>query len=94
LGLSPVQVSTAEPNHAKGAEVDLISELDVTSLSCPVPLIRLAKAAAEVPAGGRLRVTGDDPVFEEEVRDYCQEHGLGVLEVTRAGRRVSILLQL
>ena len=72
----------------------MVGELDVTSLSCPVPLIRLSKAAAEVPPGSRLLITGDDPVFEEEVRDYCDENGHRVLEVTREGRRVSMLLQL
>ncbi len=72
----------------------LVCELDVTSLCCPVPLIRLSKAAGQMPPGGRLLITGDDPVFEEEVRDYCEENGHRVLEVSREGRRVSMLLQL
>jgi tRNA 2-thiouridine synthesizing protein A len=73
--------------------MDRPNELDVTSLSCPVPLIRLAKAAAAMSAGERLLIIGDDPVFEDEVRDYCEESGHRIVEVTREGRRVRVLLQ-
>jgi len=70
------------------------SELDVTSLCCPMPLVRLAKAVQGMSAGERLTIVGDDPMFEEEMRDYCEENGHRILEVSRDGRRVTLLLEL
>ena len=69
-------------------------DLDLTSLCCPVPLLRLSKVIAEMSAGQLIRITGDDPIFEEEIRDYCEENAHEVLGVSRERRRVSILLRI
>lgn len=69
-------------------------DLDVTSLCCPVPLLRLSKVVSEMAAGQQIRITGDDPIFEDEIRDYCEDNAHEVLEVSRVGRRVSLLIRI
>ncbi len=58
------------------------SRLDVTGMCCPVPLICLAKVVADLKPGQMVEITGNDPVFESTVRDFCQVNGHAVAEVT------------
>ena len=44
----------------------------VSGQSCPMPLIELAKAAKKMQPGEVLKITGDDPIFEVSVRDFCR----------------------
>ena len=67
-------------------------ELDVTGKVCPLPLIALAKEVRKLSRGQVLRVNGDDPIFEEAVLDFSREGGHQILESSRDGRRISIVL--
>lgn len=68
--------------------------LDVCGVCCPLPLIQLAKAVKKLDPGRMIEVTGNDPIFEPSIRDYCQVNGHAVLEVKHGdGRRVSILIR-
>jgi len=68
--------------------------VDVTGKVCPLPLIALAKAARTMRKGQSLRITGDDPTFEEAVTDYCREGSHELLETVREGKKVTITLKL
>lgn len=69
---------------------DFDSEVDVTGSSCPVPLIQLAKAVGSLNAGQILKITGDDPIFEKGVRDYCEVQSMEILDVlTEADRKLT-----
>ena len=39
-------------------------EIDVCGTCCPMPLITVRKAVAELHTGQILQVSGDDPVFD------------------------------
>lgn len=59
-----------------------------------MPIIQLAKAIRALDAGQRLRITGNDPIFERSIRDFCLSNGHAVLEATpEEARTVSILLR-
>lgn len=74
------------------ADVDL--RLDVLGVCCPLPLIQLAKAVKDLKPGQMLSITGNDPIFEPSVRDFCQANGHAVLEViTDDQRRVTVLIR-
>jgi peroxiredoxin family protein/TusA-related sulfurtransferase len=47
-------------------------ELDCRSQPCPVPVLRLAKAANEVGPGGRLLIRADDPAFPKDLRAWAR----------------------
>ena len=74
---------------------DIDSSLDVSGVCCPVPLIQLAKSVKNLKAGQTLEITGNDPIFESSVRDFCQANGHAVLDVkTGDNRRVSVLIRI
>lgn len=68
--------------------------LDVRGVCCPLPLIQLAKAVNVLGQGQTLRITGNDPIFEPSIRDFCQANGHDVLEVkSEDAQGVSILIR-
>ncbi|BBP01568.1 sulfurtransferase TusA family protein [Sulfuriferula nivalis] len=69
-------------------------EIDVCGTCCPVPLIAVRKAVAELHAGQILQVTGDDPIFEESVRDLCEIAGYKIVESEKLGRKIIIQIQI
>jgi TusA-related sulfurtransferase len=48
---------------------------------CPMPLVIMAEAIAEMKPGPILSVTGDDPICESRMRDYCSVKGFELLDV-------------
>lgn len=70
------------------------TSLCVTGLACPMPLIELAKAAKKMQPGEVLKITGDDPIFENCVRDFCLSQQLEILAVeTVTASQISILIR-
>lgn len=70
------------------------SRIDVSGVCCPLPLIQLAKAVKKLQPGQTLAITGNDPIFEPSVRDFCQANGHAVLAVSTDDRqRVTVLLR-
>jgi TusA-related sulfurtransferase len=65
-------------------------DLNVVGTSCPLPLIKLATAVRGLRAGQTVRITGNDPIFEDSVLEFCRERGHQVLDASRDGRVVSI----
>ena len=55
--------------------------INVTGKSCPVPLIELAKAAKNIQPGSIIQVTGDDPIFDIGVHDFCDAQGYELIEM-------------
>jgi len=69
-------------------------EIDVCGSCCPMPLITVRKAVAGLKSGQILRVAGDDPVFEESVRDLCEISGYKIIEVENIGPKAVMMIQL
>lgn len=68
------------------------ARLDVSGVCCPLPLLALAKAIKDLESGQKLEVTGNDPIFESSVRDYCQANGHAVLDAKGGDHRSVIVL--
>jgi len=49
--------------------------IDARGLRCPWPVLRLARAAREHPAGTRFRLIADDPAAPGEVAALALERG-------------------
>jgi TusA-related sulfurtransferase len=69
-------------------------EVDVCGTCCPIPLITVRKAVAELRPGQTLKVAGDDPIFEESLRDLCEISGYKIIDVESAERKSTMLIQL
>ena len=50
-------------------------ELDCRGMSCPLPVIRLANAIADVAVGGTVAVVADDPAARPDIAAWCRMRG-------------------
>jgi tRNA 2-thiouridine synthesizing protein A len=69
---------TSGPIDPSSDPADLV--LDVTGLRCPLPVIRLAKAARTAPAETVIAVLSTDPAAEPDVAAWCRMRGQELLE--------------
>lgn len=52
-----------------------MQDIDARDLLCPLPVLRLRKALAAVPAGTTLRLLATDPAAQIDVPHFCAEQG-------------------
>ena len=55
--------------------MDFDETLDCKGLSCPMPIIKLAKAMKKMPSGKVLQMIGTDPGSKEDVPKWCNKTG-------------------
>lgn len=67
--------------------------LNVVGTCCPMPLIELAEAMKSLKSGQRLQITGNDPVFERGMRDYCQAGGHIIIDIQVQDSFTTITIQ-
>jgi tRNA 2-thiouridine synthesizing protein A len=60
------------------ADADVV--VDARGLYCPIPVLRLAKAFREAPAGIVARLLATDPAAVEDVNVFCRERGHELIE--------------
>ena len=53
--------------------------VDATTLRCPLPIIRLAAAARDAPAGTVITLLSTDPAAEPDVAAWCRMRGQRLL---------------
>jgi tRNA 2-thiouridine synthesizing protein A len=68
-------------------------DIDVIGKACPMPLITLAKVVRGLVKGQTVRIKGNDPIFEESIVEFCRERGFEILETTREGKIVTMVLR-
>ncbi len=51
------------------------TELDVKGLNCPLPVLRVKKAMAALPAGATLKVYATDPGAPKDIEAFCKASG-------------------
>jgi TusA-related sulfurtransferase len=74
---------------------DKVKQLDVTGICCPWPLVRLAQTVREMRPGEHLCITGNDPLLQSSVTDYCKAQGHTLVEITVLDkRRLALRIQL
>ena len=62
---------------AAGAAVPVV---DARGMLCPLPVLRLRKALAALPEGGRVRLWASDPMAMVDVPHYCGQAGHVMLQ--------------
>lgn len=58
--------------------------VDARGLRCPLPVLRLRKAAAGLPEGAMLTLVADDPAAAADVPAFAAEQGWTVLLADKA----------
>ncbi len=56
--------------------------LDCKGLSCPMPMMKLAKAMKSLKSGEVLEMLGTDPGTKSDIPNWCQKTGNLLLEQT------------
>jgi tRNA 2-thiouridine synthesizing protein A len=57
-------------------------EIDARGLRCPMPVIRLAAAARDAPAGTRIIVLANDPAARHDIPAWCRLRGHEMSEMS------------
>ena len=68
-------------------------DINVVGKACPMPLIALAKGVRDLKQGQTVRITGNDPIFEESIIEFCREKRHEILETKREGKTVSMVIK-
>jgi tRNA 2-thiouridine synthesizing protein A len=58
-------------------------EVDARGLRCPLPVIRLAAAARDAPAGTRITVLTSDPAARHDIPAWCRMRDHELREMTQ-----------
>ena len=70
-----------------------VQVLDVTGLSCPMPLLKAKKALNELPAGAHLNVLATDPGSVRDFEVFTRQSGNILLESGEADGTYSYLIE-
>jgi tRNA 2-thiouridine synthesizing protein A len=62
-----------------------LRELDCRGQRCPMPVIALARAVAEVEVGSVVRVIADDPAAAVDIPAWCRLRGHEFIGTAEAG---------
>lgn len=57
--------------------------INVMGQCCPMPIIELAKAVREIKSGQIIQISGDDPIFDIGIKDFCTVQGYQLLELKK-----------
>lgn len=57
-------------------------ELDVSGLSCPLPVLKTKKFLANLEAGSKIKIISTDPASLIDLRDFCTKTGHKLIEQT------------
>jgi len=61
-------------------EINIDQTLDVKGLSCPMPMMKVAKAMKGLNSGQVLEVLGTDPGTKSDMPNWCKKSGNELLE--------------
>ncbi len=62
--------------------MEIKETLDTKGLSCPMPMMKLAKAIKGLNSGEVLEMLGTDPGTKSDLPKWCDKSGNTLLEVT------------
>lgn len=62
-----------------------IHEIDARRLLCPMPVIRLQDAIAELPLGSAVRIACTDPGVQNDIPAWCRINGQRLDSIEQQG---------
>ncbi len=66
----------------------LFRELDLTGLSCPVPIVMTSETVKKMKSGEVLKVVATDPGFERDLWNWSRQTGNELVKVYREKERI------
>ena len=80
------------PGERADEAEDPAPDLDARGLTCPLPVIRLARLARDLPAGTTLHVLADDPAAESDIPAWTRMRGHTVTLERRGGHTAYVVV--
>jgi len=68
-------------------------ELDLSGLTCPMPLLKTRQALNKMASGDVVRVVTTDPASERDFKVFADQSGNQLLSVDRAGSSFIFVLR-
>lgn len=68
-------------------------ELDLSGLTCPMPLLKTKQALNKLAAGDIVRVVATDPASERDFSVFAAQSGNRLLSTEKADGRFTFVLQ-
>ena len=68
--------------------------IDAQGLSCPMPIVKLTKAAKQLSAGDTVTLLADDPGFEPDIEAWVEVHGHKLLSFTEADGVLTAVIEI
>jgi tRNA 2-thiouridine synthesizing protein A len=62
-------------------------ELDLSGMSCPMPLLKTKQALNRLAAGKILKVVATDPASERDFKVFSEQSGIPLLDSARDGNK-------
>jgi tRNA 2-thiouridine synthesizing protein A len=72
--------------------MEIKETLDCKGLSCPMPMMKLAKAMKKLNSGEVLEMLGTDPGTKSDMPNWCEKTGNSLLEQTELDGGVTRML--
>lgn len=73
--------------------VDVVEELDLRGLKCPLPALMARKRLRALPPGTTIWVLASDPLAVVDIPHMCGEEGHVLVEATRASDHHRFLIR-
>ena len=67
-----------------------MEHIDAVGKRCPMPIVLLAKGIKNVGVGELITVAANDPVFEPDLRAWCEKTGHGLQKLEHQANGVMI----
>lgn len=68
-------------------------ELDLTGLTCPMPLLKTKQALNKLASGNTIRVIATDPASERDFKVFAQQSGNRLLSTEKADGKFTFVLE-
>lgn len=69
------------------------SELDLSGLTCPMPLLKTKQALNKMPSGHIIKVLATDPASERDFKVFSDQSGVRLLSTEKIAGRFVYWLQ-
>ena len=74
-------------------ELNFDVELDASGLSCPMPIMKLAKQIKSMKSGQILKMIGTDPGSLEDVPKWCKRTGNELIQIESKSGKNSFFIK-
>ncbi|OHX65961.1 sulfurtransferase TusA family protein [Flammeovirga pacifica] len=70
-----------------------LKKLDCSSLNCPMPIVKIAKAIKTMEIGEQVEVVATDPAFKADVEAWIRKTGHKMISFVEEGKSKTTVIE-